>query len=74
MRRVLNAVAAGALALMVGLIIGGAINSAATDTASAEVYGACTTGTMQDCYKLQTKFNIEFLCNSSNTQCWTEAK
>jgi hypothetical protein len=63
-----------ALALMVGLIIGGAINSAAAHAASAEVYNACTSGTIQSCYQLETKYNIEFLCNSSNTQCWTEVK
>jgi hypothetical protein len=63
-----------ALALMVGLIIGGAINSAAAHAASAEVYNACTSGTMQSCYQLESKYNIEFLCNSSNTNCWTEVK
>lgn len=69
------------LALGVGLIIGLGINRAATQTASADVYAACmeahyeTDGASeQHCGDLQDKYNIEFLCNQTGTECWTEAK
>lgn len=72
------------LSLLVGLVFGLAINQAATDSASAQVYAECQRSrlsvsiTEKRCGELQDKYNIEFLCEANNNlesnHCWTEAK
>lgn len=81
MRALLSKAATVALLLMVGLILGAAINGAAARSAAAEVYAACmqahyeTDGpSEQHCGDLQDRYNIEFLCDQTSTHCWTEVK
>ena len=69
------------LALLVGAIFGTAINHAAANNAAQEVYAACmqahfeTDGpSEQHCGDLQDKYNIEFLCDRTGANCWTEVK
>lgn len=73
------------LALLVGLAFGHALNTAATQSAKAQVYAVCNSARLEvsgqserQCGDLQDKLGVEFLCEANNAlttnHCWTEAK
>lgn len=72
------------LALAVGLIFGVAINNAATQSASEQVYAVCQQSRLsptideRGCADLQDQLHVEYLCDHNNNlesnHCWTETK
>lgn len=70
------------IGLAIGLGLGHIVNQQAFKQASAEVYAECQRSrtsadvTENKCAELQSKYKIEFLCESRNNllsnHCWTE--
>lgn len=63
------------------LITGLLINGNPPEPATTQVYDACisahyeTNGASEKrCGDLQDKYNIEFLCDQTGTDCWVEQK